>query len=197
MKSFIFLFFVLFLGLPTSPALSQQENNLFIGGTASLNFISSKPITNSPWDEATNRYFISIKPELGLASADGSSFFGFGLGISLSKGMNFNADERFIGALVGGYYRKVVLLKSPILPFFEAGLDVIIGQYKIQQASSDFFGSILYSRVGLMYAPESKWRMLFGMNFFSLQYDRYSSNQVFRAGLHNIGSLNISIIRLF
>jgi hypothetical protein len=175
---------------------AQQENNLFLGGTVNASFMSVKPITNSPWDSPTRRYSVSIRPEIGLVSEDQSGFFGFGLGFQTWKGMNLNADERFFGLLAGAYYRKVFAEKFALSPFIEGGLDVALGQSKVQMASSDMFSGHLFSRLGMLYNPNNKWLFFMGINVLSLQYDRYSSSQIFRAGLHNVGSINLNLIRL-
>lgn len=175
----------------------QNDNNLYFGGTANASFTSTKPISSSPWVQSVNRHDITLKPEIGLVSADGSRFFGFGLGLRTGKGTGFNPDEKLLGGIVGAYYRKIITIKSPLQPYIEGGLDATIGQTKMQQAASDFFSTYISGRIGLMYAPENKWRFFFGVDVFSLQYERYASNQLFRVGLQNAGALNLNLIRLF
>jgi hypothetical protein len=192
----IFTSISLFSLLATQALFGQIDNNLYIGGTANASFMSNKPISTNPWTQSTNRYDISILPEIGLASNDGNRFFGFGLGVRLGKGTMFNPDEKIIGAIVGAHYRKVFPIKSPLQPYYELSLNATIGQTKIQQSGSEFFSVHINNKIGLMYNPENKWRFFIGINVFSLQYERFSNNQLFRVGIHNTGALNINIIRM-
>jgi hypothetical protein len=180
-----------------STASGQNDNNLYFGGTARASFTTSKPISSNPWTQSVNQYDMSLKPEIGLVSADGSRYFGFGLGLRLGKGTMFNVNEKLLGGIVGAYYRKVFTNKSPLMPYIEGGLSATIGQTKTQQVGSEFFSTNISSKIGLMYAPENKWRFFLGMNIFSLDYERYASTQLFRVGIHNAGAMNLSLIRLF
>ncbi len=183
--------------LISTTLFSQGDKSLYIGGTLRASYQMNSVISTTPWNpEPLKQSTFSILPEIGLASNDLSSFFGFGLGISASRTTGEAQNSSFIGGVGGVKYRRTLSSNRFISPYAGLGLDISLGQNKSGPSSSDFFAARLAGSIGLMHFTEKSWIFLMGVNIVSIDYERFTSNQVFRAGIHNAGTFSFSVIRL-
>ena len=188
------MFFVFSFGLVCS---SQDDKSFYIGGTMSARYQLSKQISNSPWNnEPLKNSYFTFRPEIGLASGDLGSFYGFGLGISASKTTSGNQNISFLGATGGAYYRRTLSKNRFLSPYAELGLNLTFGQNKTNNSPSEYFSSGLFGKIGLMHFTEKSWIFLMGVSILSVEYERFSSQHLFRAGLQNAGTFSFSVIRV-
>ncbi len=180
----------------SSLLFSQSDKSLYIGGTLRASYQINKAVSTTPWNPTPAiQSSISILPEIGLASDDLNNFFGFGLGISVSRSTSENLNSSFLGGIGSVKYRRTLSSNRFISPYAGLGLDISLGQNKSGVTSSDFFAARLGGSVGLMYFTEKSWIFLMGVSIVSIDYERFTSYQVFRTGIHNAGTFSFSVIR--
>lgn len=176
---------------------SQGDKSLYIGGTLRASYQINSAISTTPWNPTPLKQSnLSILPEIGLASDDLSNFFGFGLGISVSRTTGEVQNSSFVGGVGGVKYRRTLSSNRFLSPYASLGLDISLGQNKSGAATSDFFSARIGGGIGLMHFTENSWIFLMGVKIVSIDYERFTSNQVFRAGIHNAGTFSFSVIRL-
>lgn len=180
----------------SSLLFSQGDKSLYIGGTLRASYQINKAISTTPWNPTPAvQSSISILPEIGLASDDLNNFFGFGLGISVSRNVGEIQNSSFVGGVGGVNYRRTLSNNRFISPYAGLGLNISLGQNKSGATSSDFFAARLGGSIGLMHFTEKSWIFLMGVSIVSIDYERFTSYQVFRAGIHNAGTFSFSVIR--